>query len=52
MRKPPIISAILGSVFIGGCLLAGEAMVEVKPKPKHVEVQIKCDSEPCKVSAK
>jgi hypothetical protein len=52
MRKPLIISAILGSVFIGGCILAGAAMLEVKPTPQHVEVQIKCDSEPCKVSAK
>jgi len=52
MRKPLIISASIASVFIGGCILAGVAMLEVKPTPQHVEVQIKCDSEPCKVSAK
>ena len=40
MRKPLIISAILGSVFIGGCILAGTAMLQYQPAQEHVEVQI------------
>jgi hypothetical protein len=52
MRKSLIISASIASVLIGGCILVGAAMLQYKPTPQHVEVQIKCDSEPCKVSAK
>ena len=53
MRKPLIISASIASVvLIGGCILVGAAMLQYKPTAQHVEVQIRCDSEPCKMSAR
>jgi hypothetical protein len=53
-RKALIISASIASVVIGGCILAGAAMLEYKPAQQHVELDItpKCDGQPCKVSAK
>jgi len=52
MRKSLIISASIASVLIGGCILVGAATLQYKPTPQHVEVQIRCDSEPCKMSAR
>lgn len=40
MRKGLIISASTASVFIGGCILAGAAMLQYKPAPQHVEFEI------------
>jgi len=40
MRKMVIISAIIAGVLIGGCILAGAAMLQYKPTQQHVEVQI------------
>ena len=40
MRKAVIISASIASVFIGGCILAGAALLQYKPAQQHVEVQI------------
>ena len=40
MRKMVIISAIIASVLIGGCILAGAAMLQYRPTQQHVEVQI------------
>jgi hypothetical protein len=40
MRKMMIISASIASVFIGGCILAGAALLQYEPAQQHVEVQI------------
>jgi len=40
MRKMVIISASIASVLIGGCILAGAAMLQYRPTQQHVEVQI------------
>ena len=40
MRKVLIISASVASVFIGGCILAGTAMLQYQPAQEHVEAQI------------
>ena len=40
MRKTVIISASIASVFIGGCILAGAAMLQYKPARQHVEYEI------------
>ena len=40
MRKVLIISVSVASVFIGGCILAGAALLQYKPAQQHVEVQI------------
>ena len=40
MRKVLIISASVASVFIGGCILAGTAMLQYQPVQQHVEIQI------------
>jgi hypothetical protein len=52
MRKALIISASIASVFIGGCILAGAAIVQYQPAQQHVEVEIKCDGEPCKTATR
>jgi hypothetical protein len=52
MRRALIISASIASVVIGGCILAGAAMLEYKPTLQHVELEItpvaKCDGQPCR----
>ena len=40
MRKTVIIAASIATVLIGGCILAGAAMLQYKPAQQHVEVQI------------
>jgi hypothetical protein len=35
-----IISASIASVLIGGCILAGAALLQYEPAQQHVEVQI------------
>ena len=40
MRKVLIISVSVASVFIGGGILAGVAMLQYQPVQQHVEVQI------------
>jgi hypothetical protein len=40
MRKTLIISAGIVSVFIGGCILAGAAVLQYKPAQQHVEFEI------------
>ena len=40
MRKTVIIAASIASVFIGGCILAGAALLQYKPAQQHVEFQI------------
>lgn len=40
MRKILIISASIASVLIGGCILAGAAMLQYQPEQQHVQVQI------------
>jgi len=40
MRKTVIIAASIASVFIGGCILAGTAMLQYQPAQEHVEIQI------------
>ena len=51
MRKALILASI-ASVVIGGCILAGAAMLEYKPAQQHVEFEItpvaKCDGQPCR----
>jgi hypothetical protein len=51
MRKA-LISASIASVVIGGCILAGAAMLEYKPAQQHVEFEIApvptCDGQPCR----
>ena len=40
MRKMVIISASIASVFIGGCILAGAALLQYEPAQQHIEVQV------------
>ena len=40
MRKVLIISVSVASVFIGGCILAGAAVLQYKPAQQHVEFEI------------
>jgi hypothetical protein len=40
MRRALIISVSIVSVFIGGCILAGAAMLQYKPIQQHVEFEI------------
>ena len=40
MRKMVIISVSIASVFIGGCILAGAALLQYEPAQQHVEVQV------------
>ena len=40
MRKVLMISVSVVSVFIGGCILAGTAMLQYQPAQEHVELQI------------
>lgn len=53
-RKPLmlILSAAIASVVIGIVIVAGAAMLQYKPTQQHVEIEIKCVSEPCKNSAR
>jgi hypothetical protein len=53
MRKA-LISASIASVVIGGCMLAGAAVLQYTPPQQHVELEItpKCNGEPCKISGK
>jgi hypothetical protein len=53
-RKPLmlIISAAVASVAIGTVILAGAAILQYQPTRQHVEVELKCDGEPCKLSAR
>jgi hypothetical protein len=53
-RKPlmPIISVAIASVVIGTVIVAGAAILQYQPIQQHVELELKCDGEPCKVSAK
>ena len=52
-RKPLmlILSAAIASVVIG-TVVAGAAMLQYKPTQQHVEIEIKCVSEPCRNSAR
>ena len=52
MRKALIVSASVASLVIGGCIAAAAGMLQYKPTQQHVEVEIKCDGEPCKVPAR
>ena len=40
MRRALVISVSIASVFIGGCILAGAAMLKYKPRQQHVEFEI------------
>jgi hypothetical protein len=40
MRRALIITVSIVSVFVGGCILAGAAMLQYKPTQQHVEVRI------------
>jgi len=40
MRRALIISVSIASVLIGGCILAGAAMLQSKPAQQHVEFEI------------
>ena len=40
MRRALIISVSIASVFIGGSILAGAAMLQYKPAQQHVEFEI------------
>ena len=40
MRKLLIISASIASVFIGGCILAGAAILQYEPERQHVQFEI------------
>jgi hypothetical protein len=53
-RKPlmPIISVAIASVVIGTVIVAGAAILQYQPIQQHVELELKCDAEPCKVLAK
>jgi len=52
-RKPlmMIISGAVASVVIG-VIATGAAVLNYQPTRQHVEVELKCDTEPCKVSAR
>ena len=52
-RKPRvmIISAAIAGVVIG-IIATGAATLNYQPTQQHVEVELKCDTEPCKVSAR
>ena len=51
-RLVMVMSAAAASVVMVGVIVAGAAMFNYEPTRQHVEVQLKCDSEPCKVSAR
>jgi len=53
-RKPLmlIISAAVASLVLGTVIVAGAAMLQYKPTQQHVEVELKCDGEPCRASAR
>jgi hypothetical protein len=40
MRRALIVSVSIASVFVGGCILAGAAMLQYKPAQQHVEIEI------------
>ena len=52
-RKPlmMITSAAIAGIVIG-IIATGAATLNYQPTPQHVEVELKCDSEPCKLSAR
>ena len=54
MRRVLVISAVVASVVISSCILAGAAMLQYEPARQHVEIEItpKCNGQPCNGPAK
>jgi hypothetical protein len=56
MRRVFVVSAVVASVVIGSCILAGAAMLQYEPARQHVEIEItpvaKCNGQLCNGTAK